>query len=293
MAPAAFRVLQGQARDAADSDVALVAALRRGEPQAELAAWNRFATGVDQTLRRLLGPGAGSGGPAAGGLHPFLPAHRHAARAGRRARVPGRHLRARRARGDHPPPAPALAVADADRRHARAGAHLPRPGRARGGDALLPDDRQAGRQGPIVFRRAHHRRDDAGRGGGGARGVRVDGAAADQPGQQARGGAGAARSDAARISRARGRRSRHESRGRHARPDSTTKSSSTRCRRRRAGPRPRTRGRGRRRRSGTGCRRVARGARVRRGGDCCSRARAWRRRSRCWWSRAACSAPGR
>jgi RNA polymerase sigma-70 factor, ECF subfamily len=56
MAPVAFRVLQGQARDA-DSDVALVEALRRGQPQAELAAWNRFATGVDQTLRRLLGPG--------------------------------------------------------------------------------------------------------------------------------------------------------------------------------------------------------------------------------------------
>jgi RNA polymerase sigma-70 factor (ECF subfamily) len=58
MAPAAFRVLkgQGQARDA-DSDTALVEALRRGEPQAELAAWNRFALGVDQTLRRLLGPG--------------------------------------------------------------------------------------------------------------------------------------------------------------------------------------------------------------------------------------------
>jgi RNA polymerase sigma-70 factor (ECF subfamily) len=56
MAPAAFRVLQGQARDA-ESDVALVEALRRREPQAELAAWNRFATGVDQTLRRLLGPG--------------------------------------------------------------------------------------------------------------------------------------------------------------------------------------------------------------------------------------------
>lgn len=56
MAPAAFRVLQGQARDA-DSDVALVEALRRGDARAELAAWNRFATGVDQTLRRLLGPG--------------------------------------------------------------------------------------------------------------------------------------------------------------------------------------------------------------------------------------------
>ena len=56
MAPAAFRVLQGQARDA-DSDAALDDALRRREPQAELAAWNRFALGVDQTLRRLLGPG--------------------------------------------------------------------------------------------------------------------------------------------------------------------------------------------------------------------------------------------
>ena len=56
MAPATFRVLQGHARDA-DSDVALVEALRRGDPQAELVAWNRFSTGVDQTLRRLLGPG--------------------------------------------------------------------------------------------------------------------------------------------------------------------------------------------------------------------------------------------
>lgn len=56
MAPATFRVLQGQARDV-DSDVALVEALRRGDPQAELAAWNRFAAGADQTLRRLLGPG--------------------------------------------------------------------------------------------------------------------------------------------------------------------------------------------------------------------------------------------
>ena|SRR5688572_8320673 len=56
MAPAAFRVLQGQARGA-DSDAALVAALRAGDPRAELAAWNRFAVGVDQTLRRLMGPG--------------------------------------------------------------------------------------------------------------------------------------------------------------------------------------------------------------------------------------------
>jgi RNA polymerase sigma-70 factor (ECF subfamily) len=56
MAPTAFRVLKGQARDA-DTDAALVAALRAGDPRAELAAWNRFALGVDQTLRRLLGPG--------------------------------------------------------------------------------------------------------------------------------------------------------------------------------------------------------------------------------------------
>jgi RNA polymerase sigma-70 factor (ECF subfamily) len=55
MAPATFRVLQGQARDA-DTDAALVAALRAGDARAELAAWNRFALGVDQTLRRLLGP---------------------------------------------------------------------------------------------------------------------------------------------------------------------------------------------------------------------------------------------
>jgi RNA polymerase sigma-70 factor (ECF subfamily) len=37
-------------------DAALVLALRRGEPQAELAAWNRFSPAVDRTLRRLLGP---------------------------------------------------------------------------------------------------------------------------------------------------------------------------------------------------------------------------------------------
>jgi RNA polymerase sigma-70 factor (ECF subfamily) len=39
-------------------DVALVRALRSGEPGAELAAWNRFSPAVDATLRRLLGPGA-------------------------------------------------------------------------------------------------------------------------------------------------------------------------------------------------------------------------------------------
>jgi RNA polymerase sigma-70 factor (ECF subfamily) len=34
-----------------------VLALRRGDPRAELEAWNRFSPGVDGTLRRLLGPG--------------------------------------------------------------------------------------------------------------------------------------------------------------------------------------------------------------------------------------------
>jgi RNA polymerase sigma-70 factor (ECF subfamily) len=42
---------------AAETDVALVEALRAGTPGAELAAWNRFSAGVDRTLRRLLGPG--------------------------------------------------------------------------------------------------------------------------------------------------------------------------------------------------------------------------------------------
>ena len=48
-----FRIVQG---DASSSDTALVEALRRGDPGAELAAWNRFSPGVDRTLRRLLGP---------------------------------------------------------------------------------------------------------------------------------------------------------------------------------------------------------------------------------------------
>jgi RNA polymerase sigma-70 factor (ECF subfamily) len=39
-----------------ERDVALVLELRRGEPSAELAAWNRFSPGVDATLRRMLGP---------------------------------------------------------------------------------------------------------------------------------------------------------------------------------------------------------------------------------------------
>lgn len=49
-----FRVVEGEG---ASSDVALVEALRRADPGAELAAWNRFSPGVDRTLRRLLGPG--------------------------------------------------------------------------------------------------------------------------------------------------------------------------------------------------------------------------------------------
>jgi len=49
-----FRVLQGEA---GISDAALVEAVRRAEPGAELAAWNRFSPAVDRTLRRLLGPG--------------------------------------------------------------------------------------------------------------------------------------------------------------------------------------------------------------------------------------------
>jgi len=55
-----FRVLAGGAdgpTEAGGEDAALVLALLRGEPRAELEAWNRFAPRVDATLRRLLGPG--------------------------------------------------------------------------------------------------------------------------------------------------------------------------------------------------------------------------------------------
>jgi RNA polymerase sigma-70 factor (ECF subfamily) len=55
-----FRVLPGRSPAPADADAALVLALRRGEPRAELEAWNRFSPGVDGTLRRLLGPGPGA-----------------------------------------------------------------------------------------------------------------------------------------------------------------------------------------------------------------------------------------
>jgi len=49
-----FRVVEGEG---APSDVALVESLLRGDRGAELAAWNRFSSSVDRTLRRLLGPG--------------------------------------------------------------------------------------------------------------------------------------------------------------------------------------------------------------------------------------------
>jgi RNA polymerase sigma-70 factor (ECF subfamily) len=49
-----FRVVQG---DGNGPDAALVEAVRRGDPGAELAAWNRFSPAVDRTLRRLIGPG--------------------------------------------------------------------------------------------------------------------------------------------------------------------------------------------------------------------------------------------
>src|SRR6185436_12681515 len=145
------------------------------------------------------GARARSRGPAARGVHPLLPAHRHAARAERGARVSDGHLHPRGARRDLAPQAPPLAVADGDRRRARAAAQLSRSGRARGRHALLPHDRQAGRQGAIVLRRAHPRRHDAGRGGGRARRVGLDGATAHQPRQPARRRAGAARSDAGPV----------------------------------------------------------------------------------------------
>ncbi len=56
MAVAQVRLLNREAT-AAETDAALVEALRAGSPAAELAAWNRFAAGVDRTLRRLIGPG--------------------------------------------------------------------------------------------------------------------------------------------------------------------------------------------------------------------------------------------
>jgi RNA polymerase sigma-70 factor, ECF subfamily len=54
---AARLILLSPSPDAEPDDVALVAALRRKEPRAELIAWRRFAPHVTRTLRRLMGPG--------------------------------------------------------------------------------------------------------------------------------------------------------------------------------------------------------------------------------------------
>jgi RNA polymerase sigma-70 factor (ECF subfamily) len=56
MAPTPFRVIRGSAGNE-PTDAAIAEALRRGDRQAELLAWNRFSPGVAETLRRLLGPG--------------------------------------------------------------------------------------------------------------------------------------------------------------------------------------------------------------------------------------------
>jgi len=54
MGPSPVRIVRG-----ADSrsDAEIAEALRRGDRDAELEAWNRFSPGTSQTLRRLLGPG--------------------------------------------------------------------------------------------------------------------------------------------------------------------------------------------------------------------------------------------
>ena len=60
MATTSFRVIRGSATgepSGEPTDAAIAEALRRGERQAELEAWNRFSPGAAQTLRRLLGPG--------------------------------------------------------------------------------------------------------------------------------------------------------------------------------------------------------------------------------------------
>src|SRR5579862_7421922 len=56
MAVTKFRVIRGPDADAR-TDAALAEALRRGEREAELEAWNRFSPGAAEMLRRLLGPG--------------------------------------------------------------------------------------------------------------------------------------------------------------------------------------------------------------------------------------------
>ena len=60
MGTTSFRVIRGSATgepSGEPTDAAIAEALRRGERQAELEAWNRFSPGAAQTLRRLLGPG--------------------------------------------------------------------------------------------------------------------------------------------------------------------------------------------------------------------------------------------
>jgi len=56
MGTTSFRVIRG-APGGEPTDAAIAEALRRGERQAELEAWNRFSPGAAQTLARLLGPG--------------------------------------------------------------------------------------------------------------------------------------------------------------------------------------------------------------------------------------------
>jgi RNA polymerase sigma-70 factor, ECF subfamily len=54
MGPSPVRIVRG---DDTRSDAEIADALRRGDRDAELEAWNRFSPGTSQTLRRLLGPG--------------------------------------------------------------------------------------------------------------------------------------------------------------------------------------------------------------------------------------------
>jgi len=56
MGPVPVRIVPAPSATRTDAEIA--EALQRGERAAELEAWNRFAPGTAQTLRRLLGPGA-------------------------------------------------------------------------------------------------------------------------------------------------------------------------------------------------------------------------------------------
>ncbi len=55
MGSSLFRLVPGGAEARTDAEIA--EALRRGDRDAELEAWNRFSPGSAETLRRLLGPG--------------------------------------------------------------------------------------------------------------------------------------------------------------------------------------------------------------------------------------------